>query len=313
MKHLIGVPGSSTVSKQCVTQCPNPPIPKCNPQVLLKENYLSEFITQEEKRKVLQNLGLIDDTISWGQIGGFLEQQTDLWQKLTEMVNDINSKISKELEGSTATTQIAYTNDAYPNMKNLQEALDQLLYKDLTIQLSCSPNVKEVGETVESITYKWSYNKPNIQSQTFDGSVIDVNIRTITLDGQFTETTTKILTANDGTKEIQASCTLNFFPGIYYGSSTVQDFQIRNLSRLLQSSRRSTITVDCTDDSNVYIYICIPYDYGVPTFTVNGFEGGFELIDDNYQFDKYNTGKPIRYYIYKSDNGGLGVTTINIS
>lgn len=86
---------------------------------------------------------------------------------------------------------------------------------------------------------------------------------------------------------------------------------MNSYSYKLQSSRSTSITVDATNDSSIYIWICIPVSYGTPTFTVNGFEGGFTLIDDNYQYNKYGTS--VNYTIWRSDNGGLGSTTIQIS
>ena len=312
MNCLLGVPNSE-VLKDCGKGYINPPAPNCDHQPLLKKNYLSEYITKEEKRRVLRNLGLYDDAISWGQIGGYLENQTDLWEKLFKIFLDLSTKITKELPGDQATTQIKYENAAYPDMKSLQHALDQLLYIDLDIQLQCNPSIKEVGETVDSITFTWSYNKPNIVQQTFNKNSLNTSDRTYTLKGPFTTNTTGTVTANDGTKTFTKQATLQFYPGIYYGSSTIDDFEITDLTRVLRANRTMSVTIDGTDDVNTYLYICLPYTYGIPTFTVNGFDGGFELIDDNFQLDRYDTGNAVRYSIYKSDNGGLGVTTINIS
>lgn len=306
MSFLLGESGNKIIAN-CSKDYINLPAAKCNNQVLLRDNYLSEFVTKEEKEKVLKNLGIYDNAFVWGQIGGFLDQQTDLWNYLQNIVNQVANKIDKELPGNNATTQIAYTNSAYPNVTTLKDALDQILYKALTVTLSCSPTIKEVGEIVDSIVFTWSYNKPNIEFQSFDGMLLNTNDRSITINGPFTTDVTKTLNAGDGSSTISTSASLRFYLGIYYGTST------ENLQRLLQANRQATITVDGTNNKETYIYIYIPYSYGQPTFTVNGFTGGFELIDDNYQLDKYETGNPIRYYVYRSDNGGLGVTTINIS
>lgn len=56
---------------------------ECKHQVLLRENYLSEFFTKSEKKKVLENLGL-NNTVDWGEIGGYIENQPDLFQKLKD-------------------------------------------------------------------------------------------------------------------------------------------------------------------------------------------------------------------------------------
>lgn len=312
MNCLLGVPNSE-VLKDCGKGYINPPAPNCDHQPLLKRNYLSEFVTKEEKQRVLRNLGLYDNALSWGQIGGYIENQKDLWEKLSDIISKLETKIAKELLGDSAVTQIKYQNSAYPNIESLQQALDQLLYTDLSIQLSCDPSVKEVGEVVNSITFTWNYNKPNIVSQTFNKNSLNTSDRQYIMNGPFTTNTTGTIVANDGTQTLTKSASLQFYPGIYYGSSTIEDFEITNLTRVLRANRTMSVTIDGTNDVNTYLYICLPYDYGTPIFTVNGFNGGFELVNNNFQLDRYDTGNPIRYSIYKSDNGGLGVTTINIS
>lgn len=323
-------------SEQNVNQCGE------EKDILLKKSkFLSEFRTKSEKKKVLENLG-ISGVTSWGQIDGFIENQTDLWTKFVELFQKINSlsndttinldefkeqlnteleelkeqvqqladtKINKEINGDTATSQIAYTNDAYPDMKTLQDALDKLLYYDLEVSFSCSPSTAELHSTVTSITYTWSYNKTNITSVTFDGNSIDASITTMTIYGSFSSDVTKSLVVSDGNSTVTKSASLRFYPGIYYGAGTELDMS--SFSYKLQSSLSTSITVNATDDSNTYIWICTPTSYGTPTFTVNGFEGGFTLVNDDYQYNKYGT--PVSYQIWRSDNGGLGSTTITIS
>lgn len=294
---------------------------KCtNNKYLQKDNYLSEFETEYEKNKVRENLGISSEyTLKWGNISGYIEDQKDLFKYYEELRDSFNedllSKVDKDfIKGENAVTQIAYSNSAYPNMKTLEDALNTLLYKDLTVSITCIPNIKEKGEIVTSIIYSWEYNKEGITMQSFNNEVLDNNVRTFTLEGNFNQNTTGTLTASDGIKEIQASAYLKFYPAIYYGVSSLDNLNSSDIVKFnskLQSTRNSTITVDCTNDKSNYIYICIPYEYGAASFKVGGFEGGFRLISDNFQFQKYSN-TIIRYRIYKSDNGGLGSTTITI-
>lgn len=269
------------------------------------DNLFSELTTEMQKQVARDNLGIADQyALHWGNITGHLEDQIDLYNKFNEKVD----------KGKRAVSQIEYTNDAYPNIKTLQDALNQLLYKDLTISFQCSPDVKESGEIVNVIKYTWSYNKPNIVKQLFNGNNFNTDTRTTTLTGTFTTDTTATLKAFDGTNWKESTTSLKFYPGLYYGiSATLPDnlksSEIISFSRKLQSSRNTTITVNCTTDK--HIYICIPYSYGPAVFKVGGFEGGFELVNDNYSFTRYNT--VIRYRIYRSDYGSLGNTTITIS
>lgn len=311
----------------------------CVGPFLKTKNYLSEFKSAYEKALARQNLGIEEVRAKWGEIEGFLSEQQDLMQKFEEVDQEVaeklnilqsqietnlkelisqfqlllEDKISKELEGNTAVSQIKYTNEQYPEIKTLEDALNKVLYKDLTVSLSCSPKIKEVGEVVEQITYNWTFNK-SIKEQWLGDRKLDYTVRTWTLEGEFKTTTSKTLTATDGINTVTSIATLYFYPGIYYGAANELEVDdIKNMGRLLQANRKATITVDGTSNKSTYIFICIPYDYGLPTFSVNGFDGGFELVNNNFQYDRYDTGNPIRYRIYRSDYGGLGVTNIIIS
>lgn len=283
-----------------------------NDQNLKKSKHLSEFISEIDKALVRKNLGIPDKfSLRWGNIEGNIEQQKDLYQKLIILEEKLNTKISKELNGIQASTQIRYDNLDYPEMKNIKDALDQILYRGLVINLTCSPNIVEDGSVVSSILYKWTINKDNIISQTFDGIELNNTDRQYQLEGSFTSNITKTLVVDDGTKSFSKSVTLSFYPGLYYGTSSKDNITTQDIIEFnykLLPNRQTTVTVNA--DLSSYIYICIPYSYGEASFKVGGFEGGFELIDDQFIFNKY---KDIQYRIYRSDNKGLGNTTITIT
>ena len=267
----------------------------CKHQVLLKENFLSEFFTKSEKRKVLQNLG-VNSTVEWGEIGGYIENQTDLLRKLKDYV-------LKETNQDKAVQQILYSNEAYPNITTLEQALDVALYQDLTISVKISPSVAESGDSIENVLLTWSYNKSNIKQQAIDNTTIDPNIRQLELEGPIVSSTTKKVVGNDGTKTVTGQATLNFYPGIYYGSGISQP-PIQSMEKVLLPSRSCRITVNA--EQNEYIWILLPINYGDPTFTVGGFSGGFQKVGStSYKITNYN--------IWRSDNHSLGNTTINIS
>lgn len=267
----------------------------CKHQVLLKENFLSEFFTKSEKRKVLQNLG-VDSTVQWGEIGGYIENQTDLLRKLKDC-------ILKETNQNKAVQQILYSNEAYPNITTLEQALDVALYQDLTISVKISPSVAESGDSIENVLLIWSYNKSNIKQQAIDNTTIDPNIRQLELGGPIVSSITKKVVGNDGTKTVTGQATLNFYPGIYYGSGISQP-PIQSMEKVLLPSRSCRITVNA--EQNEYIWILLPINYGDPTFTVGGFSGGFQKVGSTSH-------KITNYNIWRSDNHSLGNTTINIS
>ena len=298
MSKLIGLPEFCNVNptiKHNDIQFPHTQAIPCNHSVLLKENYLSEFLTKQEKQKVLENLG-INTSIEWGEIGGYIEKQPDLIEKL-------NGYILKETKGNTATEQISYVNEAYPNINTLQEALDVALYQDLTISIKISPSVVELGDVLDTALLTWSYNKPNIEEQSINDQIIDQSVRQITLEGPITNTLTKKIQGYDGTKIVSGTATLNFYPGIYFGVGDIKP-SMEIMEKLLLPSRSCRITVNA--DYSEYIWIVLPVNYGNPTFTVGGFSGGFQNIETTIY-------KATTYNIWKSDNHSLGNTTINIS
>lgn len=264
----------------------------CKHQVLLKENFLSEFLTKSEKQKVIQNLGL-STTIEWGKIKGYIEQQKDLIEVLSKF-------ISKETE--QAAQQILYSNDEYPNIKTLKDALDVLLYKDLTISVNITPNIAELGDTVENVLLTWTYNKANIKQQTVDNMNIDKDIRQLALDRPITSTITKKISGNDGTKIVSDSATLNFYPGIYYGTGLTQPL-ISSMQRLLLPSRACNITTSVKE--NECIWILLPTNYGVPTFIIDGITCNFQNIGTTCY-------KITNYTIWRSDNYSANNVTISI-
>lgn len=264
----------------------------CKHQVLLKENFLSEFLTKSEKQKVIQNLGL-STTIEWGKIKGYIEQQKDLIEVLSKF-------ISKETE--QAAQQILYSNDEYPNIKTLKDALDVLLYKDLTISVNITPNIAELGDTVENALLTWTYNKVNIKQQTVDNMNIDKDIRQLALDRPITSTITKKISGNDGTKIVSDSATLNFYPGIYYGTGLTQPL-ISSMQRLLLPSRVCNITTSVKE--NECIWILLPTNYGVPTFIIDGITCNFQNIGTTCY-------KITNYTIWRSDNYSANNVTISI-
>lgn len=305
---------------------------------LVKSQHLSEFNTAVDKAKARKNLGIPDEyNLQWGNIGGFIESQNDLWsalkninisidklenkvnnslqEGLNEIKQELKTKITKETEGDTATEQIAYTNPQYPNMTNMQQALDELLYIPLSINFSCSPSIAEKGEVITSWKFTWSYNKNTIVSQSLtEASDLKLSDRTYTFNNQsITENTSKTLSVNDGVKAYSSSRGITFYPGIYYGVSTKDSIETQDIiafTRKLQGSRNMTITINASNP-NDSIYICIPESYGVPIFKVGGFEGGFTLLNGKFSFSRYDN-TTVVYRIYKSDNKGLGNTTINI-
>jgi hypothetical protein len=188
------------------------------------------------------------------------------------------------------------------------------VFSPLTITLILDKNVIEMGSTVNSITANWTCSKaPN--SQTFEGESIDATVRTKIYNGEITSDKTFTLTATtDGGTTISVSKTLSFVNGIYYGVSSSTSYNsslISSLTKMLSGVKTRTITVNST--SNTYIYYCLPKRLCTtePSFTVNGFVGGFSNIA-TVSFTNSSSFTE-DYYIYKSNYSGLGSTTVTIN
>ena len=207
-----------------------------------------------------------------------------------------------------------YTNPISETITNYKTALDYLLYYDLTISLYCNQSTNlEVGESLNSITFTWNYNKDGISFQSFDGENIrDLSIREYTYNTPLSENKTFTLTASDERKTFSKSISFNFKYGRYWGvnaSETLSGSDISSLNKELSNGRGKTFTVFCGE--GLYIYYCYPMSWGAATFSVGGFVGGFELVG-TVAFTN-SKGDTSDYYVYRSTNHSLGDTTVTVS
>lgn len=180
------------------------------------------------------------------------------------------------------------------------------------ITLDCNTSVVEKGNTLNNITFTWSYNK-TIQSQQFEGESLDVNTRTYNYITPISTNKTFTLSAVSSQNETKTAIkSITFLNGIYYGVSssiTYDNTLINSLTKVLSETKGRTITVDAATETD-YIYYCIPSRLGTISFNVGGFEGGFTKVNT---IEFTNTfGYTESYDIYRSDNGGLGSTTVQI-
>ena len=267
------------------------------------KNLFSELKTEADKANARQNLGIGDAyNIKWGNITGYIERQTDLTQYLDTFVTELRDLVNPFKQ--------PYTNSDNPSISTVGEALDQLLYKELTIKSKVTPNIAERGEIIPEVEVSWEYNK-NIISQKLDNIDISPDIRSITLSN-IRQTISKSLWATDGKSTKTTTMAIQFKLASYYGVSNkttiTSDDIINSFTRDFNFQKGSSVTITAQD--NQYIYFMLPKSMGQVQFYVGGFEGGFQVVDSNFQFTK--NGATNRYILYRSDNPGLGTTTINI-
>lgn len=92
---------------------------------------------------------------------------------------------------------------------------------------------------------------------------------------------------------------------IYYGASPktfIQEAEVTQLTR--ENVRNRSFSFTQIANTGNYIYLAIPASFGAPQFTVDGWTGGFFLSGSAKLSESYN--------IYRSDNSGIGITTVNV-
>lgn len=280
---------------------------------LKKDNYLSEFKYEYQKARVRKNLGISSqETLRWGNISGYIEEQKDLQGKFEEInskiADDIEGMLTKKVDKEDALTQIKYINDAYPNIKTLSDALDQVLYFDLKISpFSASPNSSIYGNTISEVQYTWGYNK-NIKSQylMISGNKIDLDpdVRSYKLKKDIESNYSITLHANDGVKNYSGTSSITFKYYLYYGTAesfnTVTNFKKVEITALPTSSY--TIS-EC--DQNEYWFVCIPknilktpnsliFVIGGLEYTLEYEEKGINTVNDHIE----------QYYVFRSSKTG---------
>ena len=194
--------------------------------------------------------------------------------------------------------------------------------------------VYEIGTAVTGLDVAWALNKAPAE-QTIAVPEYAVTIENIGADVRSTtELTGSAATQWNGVKtQEKTSGTITVFlhvkddrgaeatkfgvvqwlNGVYTGaaeaSATIDSAFILTLTKSLQSGKGKTFTVNAA--TGAYIWYACPVRYGTPTFNVGGFDGGFSRVAT---FDFTNSsGYAERYQVWRSDNAGLGSTTVKVS
>lgn len=200
-------------------------------------------------------------------------------------------------------------------LDKLEGAVEELAYEPIEIiSFSHNAGIKEIGSTAASVTLTWNLNK-DPASQNVDGTPVSLEARQYTIGtANLTGNKTYTLTVADE-KDASASktTTVTFLNGVYYGVGSVNadntnnDF-IQSLTKVLSDTRVRDFTV--TANTGEYIFYCTPSRLGTPTFSVGGFEGGFDLLK-NISYTN-PSGYEEDYAVYRSVQTGLGQTTVNV-
>lgn len=200
-------------------------------------------------------------------------------------------------------------------INTLKDQVADLLYKVINIT-SFSNNVGtvEIGSTVTAVNLTWGFNKTP-KTVTLDGTPESINSNGKNLTGlSLTSNKTWTLRATDERDAFTSRTTaISFLNGVYYGvaeaPSTYDSAFVLGLTKTLRSSKLTSFNVNA--GAGQFIYYCIPTRFGTASFKVGGFDGGFSLVA-TISFTN-SKGYTENYYIYKSDNAGLGATSVTVS
>jgi hypothetical protein len=201
------------------------------------------------------------------------------------------------------------------NGANLKDIIDDLLYQAIQITSFLLNGyrvlVQEMGNTLTELSFVWNYNK-EVVLQSITDIELDAEDRAVTIVEQDIETdTTWTLMGNDGSRTVTANASVIFTHSLRWIAMTEQEITssiLNTWNYVLKSTLNHVFTVNAGAEE--YIYFCYPQSYGVASFWIGGFEEIFEVTEFSYE-NQYGVIED--YYICKSENKGLGSTTVTVT
>lgn len=187
------------------------------------------------------------------------------------------------------------------------------LYKALTLIANVTPATVEKGVTQTTATVKWVTNKTPV-SVTVEGESVSPDATSKVLTGlQITEEKEFTVVATDSRGSTTVTAVMRFCNGVYTGAAAapaaIDSAFVQTLRKSLQSGKSKTFTVNAAPGA--YIWYACPVSYGTPNFNVGGFDGGFSKVE-TFNFTN-SSGYTESYQVWRSDNAGLGSTTVVVS
>lgn len=144
------------------------------PTPLLKEKYLGEFRTALEKAKVRKNLGIKDDqSITWGQLEGVIEEQKDL-------INYIEQKWK-------------YETDLNESIKTVEQALDYIIDFVSNFKLN-DDQIKQVIKDIEIVKQNLKTLEQNLNKA--ENSITTIQEQIVTINNELKAVNEKLKTIN---------------------------------------------------------------------------------------------------------------------
>lgn len=244
---------------------------KSDPIPLLRNNYLGEYRTELEKAKVRKNLGIADNqTLQWGNIFGFIENQEDL-------VQYIESKW-------------VYENEISEDIKTVEQALDYVIYFVSNFK-SDNETIARLDVEVKQLVNQLELTKNQLQ-QNIDTNSEDINTlrqnladNVFSLEQSIVSINDQIIQINENLKVINVDANiLNWIKNSASTSSTIKLDNDQTLEVLISQAEKNAVSIN----NGIYVY-----DYSEDIAKISKLEEDVKTIQDTTQEldsqDIYNT------------------------
>lgn len=216
---------------------------------------------------------------------------------------------------------VAYSNDEYPDLANVDLALDKILAKlyyvtpeIMSFAITPSTTEYEMGTVISAgtLTFNWSVNK-EIKNQALTDCSIAVDDRSAVYGSDLSSTKTFVLNISDGENTASASKKISFLNKVYWGNASEPGeynsaFILGLSNNKLASNSKGDYTMNVGADE--YGYFAVPTSMKFSSIWVNGFQAGVEEVT-TISFTNgsgYNTS----YVILRTSKSGLGSFTATV-
>ena len=240
---------------------------------------------------------------------------------ITNEVEADNLYTNKEIDGTFVKQEAGKGLSENDFTDEYKQMIDDLAYVKIAFTAgSVTHATNEIGSTITEFSVTWTLNKtPKSQKIKFGSEpeeILTPDARSKNYSGKnVSSNMTIVITATDERDaSVSRTLTINFQPKVYWGvaagKEAYTDEDLLGLSgNALASGKARTFTVNARADQ--YILYAIPSRFGVPTFKVNGFEGGFVKANT---FEHTNaSGYSQNYDVWKSVNQNLGNTQVVVT
>ena len=205
----------------------------------------------------------------------------------------------------------------------IKEAMENMTYIPLSIKSFVNNiNLVEINHAYSGdVIFAWEVDG-NIKSQRIEikqGRQTVADITDIAIDdreyiynaaGLTDDTVCTLIITDAQNKETKKITNIDFTYKIIYGVSNKTEFADDTFATELTGSQlsktKSIGRIEMAAGADEYMFFCLPASYGVPRFKVGGFDGGFDLVNENIT---YNSTK---YNVYKSTNANLGSQIVEV-